>query len=805
MKFTRLAPFLTLSLLSLGVLSVAPAVQGADVSIYTVKKGIQYAQTGSGIPVAGTNNSYVFEADVFTFLPNEVTSAMALLPLPIGTNQALVEQPSQNQFQLRHKYNTQTALDNHYPDGNYVMGINAIHDGVKTLSLLLSGAAYPTSAPHLTDFPTLQMVNANGYFQATWDPFAGGTSSGFVQFRIEDLMGNKIFETPDYAKPGAFDGTAIAALLGPGILTAGQTNNGTLTFQKNVVVDSNSYPGAVGVADYYIRTSFSVITTTSAAPDVKSYEVTKGRRFLQKDTSAPSPDLGQEFDFQASVQASSSNLVSSASVLVPVNKLQALPAQGDGVNFAFSDATTTQIALDALFANGAYTFTIHTVNDGTRSLTLPLTGNAFPYPPPPRIANFDATQSVYANEDSVVAWDAWPGGNSADFIELRIEDFQNNKIFATPALGKVGALDGTATSAVIKGGSLVPGQSYNATLLFKRIPALDTTNYPAVLGLTDYYGRTKFTLTTAPADVKSYSVLKGQQFIQSGSGAPVASPAAPFVFETTVSTATSNVVSNAAVSTPPPLPAVDTLTLQLDGNYDFTGGFNSKSALDATDPAGTYVVGFNTAHDGLKNLPVVLPPGDAYPVVPHVNNAYNAQLISFDADFVLSWDAFLGGTSSDFVRVEITDLAGIFVFKSKGITKNGALTGLSNSVVIPAYTLAPGAGYKATLQFEKVLSRDAASYPGSLGVAGYFTRTYFGMATRSLGAGNPPSLASWQVSSGGQFQFLVSGIAGETYRIDGSSNLVQWIPLATNTAGIIFIDPNSTKYPHFFYRAVFLP
>ncbi len=258
MKFTRFAPFSTLLLLSLGVLMVAPAVQGADVSTYTVKKGIQYAQTGNDPPVAGTNNSYVFETDVFTFLGNEVTSATVLLPPPIGTNQALVEQPSQNQFQLRHKYNTQATLNTHYPDGNYVLGIDAIHDGVKTLNLPLTGASYP-NAPHVTDFPTLQMVNANGYFQAAWDPFAGGTSSDFVQFRIEDTLGNKIFETPDFGKPGAFDGTAISVLLGPGILTAGQTNNGTLTFQKNVVVDTNSYPGAVGVADYYIRTSFSVI------------------------------------------------------------------------------------------------------------------------------------------------------------------------------------------------------------------------------------------------------------------------------------------------------------------------------------------------------------------------------------------------------------------------------------------------------------------------------------------------------------------------------------------------------------------
>src|SRR5216684_4914424 len=152
MKFTRFTPFLTLFLLSLGVLRLAPVVQGADVSIYTVKKGIQYAQTNSGPPVAGTNNSYVFEADVFTFLPNEVSSATVLLPPPIGTNQVLVEQPSQNQFQLRHKYKTQATLNTHYPDGNYVLGINAIHDGVKTLNLLLTGAVYP-NAPHVTDFP----------------------------------------------------------------------------------------------------------------------------------------------------------------------------------------------------------------------------------------------------------------------------------------------------------------------------------------------------------------------------------------------------------------------------------------------------------------------------------------------------------------------------------------------------------------------------------------------------------------------------------------------------------------------------
>jgi hypothetical protein len=187
MKFTRFAPFSTLFLLSLSALGLAPAVQGADVSIYTVKKGFQYAQTNSGPPVAGTTNSFVFEADVNTILGNVVSSA-TVLP-PGGTNQALVEQPSQNQFQLRHKYNSLTTLNTHYPDGppSYVLGVDTIHDGSKMLSLLLTGAAYPTSAPQLTDFPTLQMVNVNGYFQAAWNSFAGGTSNDFVEFRIETI------------------------------------------------------------------------------------------------------------------------------------------------------------------------------------------------------------------------------------------------------------------------------------------------------------------------------------------------------------------------------------------------------------------------------------------------------------------------------------------------------------------------------------------------------------------------------------------------------------------------------------------
>jgi hypothetical protein len=798
MKPTRLARLTPLLLLSLTWLRSAQTAQGSDVSSYDVRKGIQFTQTGTGAPVADTNNGYVFVADVSTFLNNTVNSASVLTPF--GTNLTLTPAASQNGFQYQHKYNTLNALDTHDPDGNYAMTINAIHDGIKTLILSLTGAAYP-NPPHLTDYPTLQMVNTNGYFQATWDPFVGGTTNDFVQLRIQDAFGNRIFETPDPGKEGVLDGTATSALIYvPGALTAGQIySKCTLAFYKHVFSDTNSYPGAVGSADYYIRTSFTVVPATNASPDTKLYEVSKGRRFVQTSSAFPTPEAGHKFEFQAAVQATRSNLVTGAKLLLPNSALQVLVSQGDGVNFGLTASAATQIALDALYANGAYGFTINAVNDGNKSLTLPLTGDA--YPPPPRIANFDATQSVYANQGFTVVWDPWPGGTAADFIQLRIEDLQNNKLFETADLGKLGALNGKTTSAVVKAGNLRPGRSWLATLLFKRIPALNTTNYPAVLGLADYYGKTKFTLQTAPADVLNYGVFKGQRFIQSGSGAPIAQTSSPFVFESTIEASASNVVSAPAVVTP--LGASKPLAAQSGGRaYDFTDGFSVKSALDATYTAGTYAIDLNTSHDGVRiaNLPL---PADTYPNAPHINNAYTAQLISYDSDFALNWDAFVGGTTNDSVQVEISDLAGNVVYKSVPAGGINALTGLSTSAFIPAFTLAPNQGYKATLLFQKLTTRDASSYPGSLGLAGYFARTQFGIATS--GAGNPPSLSSAKVSPSGQFQFLVNGIAGETYRIDGSSNLLQWITLATNTSGIIFIDPNSTNYPHFFYRAVFLP
>jgi len=55
-----------------------------------------------------------------------------------------------------------------------------------------------------------------------------------------------------------------------------------------------------------------------------------------------------------------------------------------------------------------------------------------------------------------------------------------------------------------------------------------------------------------------------------------------------------------------------------------------------------------------------------------------------------------------------------------------------------------------------------------------------------------------------QFGFNISGAFGQTIVVDGSTNLVDWTPLFTNTAGnnpFYFPDTASTNFPWRFYRA----
>ncbi len=53
----------------------------------------------------------------------------------------------------------------------------------------------------------------------------------------------------------------------------------------------------------------------------------------------------------------------------------------------------------------------------------------------------------------------------------------------------------------------------------------------------------------------------------------------------------------------------------------------------------------------------------------------------------------------------------------------------------------------------------------------------------------------------GQFRFTVSGVSGNQYVVEASTDLVQWTPVQTNTAPFDLLDANAGAYTRRFYRA----
>jgi hypothetical protein len=62
--------------------------------------------------------------------------------------------------------------------------------------------------------------------------------------------------------------------------------------------------------------------------------------------------------------------------------------------------------------------------------------------------------------------------------------------------------------------------------------------------------------------------------------------------------------------------------------------------------------------------------------------------------------------------------------------------------------------------------------------------------------------------SNGTFQVQFSGLAGQSYVFEASTNLINWTYLSTNVAPsniFLLIDPRATNFPYRFYRVFELP
>lgn len=175
--------------------------------------------------------------------------------------------------------------------------------------------------------------------------------------------------------------------------------------------------------------------------------------------------------------------------------------------------------------------------------------------------------------------------------------------------------------------------------------------------------------------------------------------------------------------------------------FFFFERFNTQAALEAAYPAGNYTPQLTLAAGGTSSLAVNL---GAAPTVPHCANYDAAQAINAAADFTLTWDAFAGATTTDYLDVVILDAHSAEVFRrpDECATPPKPLSPTATSVVIPASTLQAGQTYSVELGFFKTSDFKSNASPPYTASGGYFHQTRFNIKTTG-GATTGPVITAY--------------------------------------------------------------
>lgn len=293
-----------------------------------------------------------------------------------------------------------------------------------------------------------------------------------------------------------------------------------------------------------------------------------------------------------------------------------------------------------------------------------------------------------------------------------------------------------------------------------------------------------------------FVVGKAWFYNQTGTSAPVLDTNNPYVFE-----GSTTLISNrtaTAVTLTLPTAGVSNLVQNFADPWDFyLYDFNTNlSAFNASFPAGNYT--FTVYSNALNQQVTVNLPGYTQPNAPHVSNWAAAQTINPSLPFTLTWDAFSGGGSTDYVALAIETL-----YQTPGFGQTNSLKGTATSVTIPANTFAANTNYTADLTFIHAAVTTNGTIVTEAFVASYTT---FTISTASSSPAAPVfTNAAW---SGGTFGFNILTSPSQTvtviYNANPGSSYSSWpILLTTNSPGSIFhiSDSHSATNKTMFYRA----
>jgi hypothetical protein len=251
--------------------------------------------------------------------------------------------------------------------------------------------------------------------------------------------------------------------------------------------------------------------------------------------------------------------------------------------------------------------------------------------------------------------------------------------------------------------------------------------------------------------------------------------AAPYSFSAITSLASNRTANNVLLTLP--TGSVSNLMRSFFQAENFTlFAFNTNLAtFNATFPAGSYTFNVQAATSN-QMVAVNFPAALAQPGAPHVSNYAAAQTVDASQPFTLTWDAFPGGTSADFVSVAIGES-----FSSTNAGLPGALPGTATSITIPAGRLQAGSNYDGTIGFYRFIGTTNGSSYSTLVYRA--TTTQFTLTTRN-GSVNGLLVLTNAAYAPANFAFDVLCSPGQTVTVEYRTNLAAglWRTLLTTTS-----------------------
>jgi Bacterial Ig-like domain len=296
--------------------------------------------------------------------------------------------------------------------------------------------------------------------------------------------------------------------------------------------------------------------------------------------------------------------------------------------------------------------------------------------------------------------------------------------------------------------------------------------------------------------ITTFSVGKVHHYNQTSAGAPTLDPTTPYGLSAVTSLA-SNRTATSVTLTFPTAAVTNLIQLPPPSAEIFLIGpiYTSLTNFDAAVPPGNYtflVEGTPSNQTVMVNLPDET--NQPQPGAPHLANYPATQTVDPSQPFILSWDAFPGGTAADYIDVDIGTN-----FLSPEPRTPGALSGTAVSITIPSGTLLPDAAYPSRVGFFRFVGTTNGNYETAA-----YRATYTEFTLLTTGTGLLILTNAGYAAGAFSFDVLSSNAPSVTveYRTNVATGTWQTL-LTTNSPGSQFraVAPQAATNDTLFFRA----